>query len=196
MVEMVVEVVDHLYLLLDYFGEDSIFDCEQSSDSGHGLIIDFGLNAHPQGHSSHYFQYDASETPDVDDPWIFILLHLLEHLLVVVELVLEEDVVEYFRRHVLGSGHGELLEVGEEEAAAEVDEFDPADEADVPRVVLPLGPQQDVLCFEVGVHDVVAVDQEERLAHLHHQDLQLVLVLHHPGYQLLVHDLHPPSLTR
>lgn len=62
--------------------------------------------------------------------------------------------------------------------------------------LLPSQPEQDVFCLEVGVHDVVGVDEEERLADLHDEDAQFVLVLRHPMDQLLVLDLHRYGLTR
>ena len=59
-VEVVVEVADHFYLFLDYFGEDSIFDCEESCHAHVVFFLDFGLNAHPEGDAGHYLQDDAS----------------------------------------------------------------------------------------------------------------------------------------
>ena len=195
LVEVVVQVGDDFNLLLDDLGEDPVLDCEQARHP-RASVLYLGLYAHPKRYSCDDLQHDAAEAPDVDDPRILVPLHLLEHFLVVLELVLEEYVVEYLWWHVLGSGHGELFEVGEEEAAAEVDELDAADVADVPDVVLALGPEEDVLGLEVGVHDVVAVDQVQRLAHLHHQDPQLVLLRLHPLDQLLVHYLHHAASTR
>lgn len=45
------------------------------------------------------------------------------------------------------------------------------------------------------MHDVVAVYQVQGLAYLQHQDLQLVLILLHPVYQLLVDDLNRVKTT-
>lgn len=189
LIEVVVQVADDFNLLLDDLRKHPVLHRKQASHSRIPLLY-LCLDAHPQGHSRDDLQHNAPETPDIDDPGILVPLHLLEHLLVVLQLILEEYVVEYLRGHVLRSGHGELLEVGEEEAAAEVNQLDSADVADVPDVVLPLGAQQDVLGLEVGVHDVVAVYQVESLAYLHHQDLQLVLILPHPVDQLLVNYLY------
>jgi len=109
---------------------------------------------------------------------------------------LKEDVVEYLRRHVFGCCHGELFQVGEEEAASKINEFDSSDEADIAGVVFTFSSQEDVLCFEVGVDDVVGVDQKECLADLYHEDLQLVLVLYHTMDQLFVDDLNERMCTR
>lgn len=96
-------------MFLDYFGEDSILDREESGHAHVVFLLDFGLNAHPKRHPRDYLQDDAAEAPDVDGPGVFVLLHFGQHLLVVFQLVLEEDVVENFRRHVFGGRHGELL---------------------------------------------------------------------------------------
>lgn len=89
-----------------------------------------------------------------------------------------------------------MFEVGEEEAAAEVYEFNAADVADISDVVFSLCSKEDVLGLQVGVHDVVAVYQVQGLAYLQHQDLQLVLILLDPVYQLLVDDLNKAESTR
>jgi hypothetical protein len=195
-VEVVVQVVDHFHLFLYDFGEDSIFDCEEAGHSGNASFVNFGLYAHPQRHARYDLEYDAAQTPNIDDPRVFVLLHLLQHLLVVLQLVLEEDVVENLGRHVFGRCHGELLQVGEEEAASEIYEFHSSDEADIARVLFAFCSQEDVLCFEVGVDDVVGVDQEERLADLHHEDFEFVLVLHHSVDQLFVNYLSERKSTR
>jgi hypothetical protein len=158
-VEMIVQIANYFDLFLDYLGKNSIFDCEQTRNSGNIALLNGGFDAHPEWNSRYNLKDDATKTPNIDDPRILVSFHLGEHLLVVFELVLEEDVVEDFRRHVLGSGHGELLEVGKEETAAEVDELHSSDVA-APRTLLPLHPEQDVLSLEVGVHNVVAVDQQ------------------------------------
>lgn len=75
---------------------------------------------------------------------------------------MEENVVEDFRRHVFGGGHGKLFEVGEEEAAAEVDEFYSLDKGVSSTKVLSFsGFQQNVLGFKVRMDNVVAVDQKQ-----------------------------------
>ena len=75
-VEVVVEFADDFYLFLDYFGEDSIFDCEESCHAHVVFFLDFGLNAHPEGDAGHYLQDDASQTPYIYCPRVFVLLHL------------------------------------------------------------------------------------------------------------------------
>jgi len=82
MVEMVVKVTDYLYLLIDYFRKDSVFNCKQTSDSTWSLL-NASLYAHPKRNSSYYFKNNASKTPYVNNPWIFVFLHLFKHYLIV-----------------------------------------------------------------------------------------------------------------
>ena len=69
-------------------------------------------------------------------------------MLIILKLILEHDVVEYLRRHVLWSGHGELFQVCEQEAGAEVDEFELLDIGAL-GLEFALDLDQDVLGFEV-----------------------------------------------
>lgn len=72
-----------------------------------------------------------------------------------------------------------MLEIGEEETAAEVYELHPADVAAEAGAFFPARAEEDVLGLEVGVHDVVAIHQVQCLGDLHHEDFQLVLICHH-----------------
>jgi hypothetical protein len=168
---VVVQVANHIDLLLNNLGEDSIFDCEQASDPISAFFLYFGLDAHPERHACDDFKHDAAQTPDIDGPGIFILFHLLEHLFIIFQFVLEQNVVEDLRRHVFGCGHGELLEVGEEETAAEVDQLDSSDVVhSLSQFFFSAGLEQNVLSLEVGVDDVVAVYQKEGFDYFNHQN--------------------------
>ena len=104
-VEMVVQVADDFDLLLDYLGKHAVFDCKQARYFRDVLFFDPSLDAHPKGNASNDLQGDAAQAPHIDDPRVFVLLHLLQHFLVIVHLVLIEDVVQDLRRHVLRRGH-------------------------------------------------------------------------------------------
>ena len=59
MIEVVVEVVDHIDLFLDDLRKDPVLYCEQASGPQAILLLDLGLNAHPQWHTRHDLQHDT-----------------------------------------------------------------------------------------------------------------------------------------
>lgn len=188
-VKVVVEVADDVDLLLNDFGKDPVFDCKQSGDLV-APLLDPSVDAHPQRHPRHDFKHNAAETPDVDGPRVLVLFHFLQHFLVIVKLVLEENVVEDLGRHVLGCRHRKLLQVGEEETAAEVDELNPTNVVGSgPHFFFSSSFEQDVLGFEVGVHYVVAVHQKQSLHDLCYYGLQFCLVLSDVPDQIFVLNL-------
>jgi hypothetical protein len=63
-----------------------------------------------------------------------------------------DDVVEYFRRHVLRGGHRELRNILELETGPIVDQFG-FTQLEAVRFLLMLVLYQDVLGFEIRVHD-------------------------------------------
>ena len=109
---------------------------------------------------------------------------------------MEKNVVEDLWRHVLGSGHGELFEVGEEETAAKIDEFDPSDVVHArSHIFLSSGFEQNVLGFEVGVDDIVTVDEEECLDDFDHDNFEFGLVLPDPLDEIFVLNLNKQPFT-
>ena len=118
---MIVKVVNHIDLLLNYFGKNPIFNSKEPDHPVVTPFFNFGLNTHPERDSCYNLQHNTPETPNVNSPRIFVFVHFLQHLLIVLQLVLKEDVVQNLRRHVLWRGHRKLLEIGEEKAASEVD---------------------------------------------------------------------------
>lgn len=104
-VEMVVQVADDFDLLLDDFGKHAILYGKQTCYFRDVLLFNPGLNAHPKRNPSNDLQRDTAQTPHIDDPRIFVLLHLLQHFLIIIHLVLIEDVVQDLRRHVFRSSH-------------------------------------------------------------------------------------------
>ena len=159
-------------------------------------VLDPGIDTQPQRHASDYLENTAPKTPDVDGPGIFVPFHFLEHDLVVLQLVLEENVVKYFRGHVLRSGHGKLFKIGEQETATKVYELDSFDVGrSWSHILLPPCLKQNVLSLEVGVHNVMTVHEEEGLHYFDHQHFQLVLVITNFVNQVLILDLHEINIT-
>lgn len=60
MVEVVVEIADHIDLLLDDLGKDPVLDCEEPSHPQVVLLLDLGLNAHPQRHPRDYLKHNTA----------------------------------------------------------------------------------------------------------------------------------------
>ena len=61
---------------------------------------------HPEGNSNDYLQQHAAETPNVNGPWVAIVVHhFLVEVLLVFALVLVDDIVEDLGGHVFGGGH-------------------------------------------------------------------------------------------
>lgn len=149
MVEVVVQVADHFDLLLDNLRKHSVFDCEESSHSACPIFY-LGFDAHPERDSRYDFQNDAAETPDINNPWVFVLFHLFQHYLIILQFVLEKDVVKDFRGHVLRSCHGELLQICEEEAAAKINKFHSFDEVvSLSQLLSAARSQQNILSFQI-----------------------------------------------
>ena len=64
---------------------------------------------HPQGNPNDYLQQHTAKTPNVNGPWVAIVVHhFLVEILLVLALVLVDDIVEDLRRHVFGGSHREL----------------------------------------------------------------------------------------
>ena len=74
MVEMVIEIANDVDLLLDNLGKDSVLDGKQPGDFV-APLLDPRVDAHPQRHSRHNLKHNAAKTPDVDGPWVLVLLH-------------------------------------------------------------------------------------------------------------------------
>lgn len=109
---------------------------------------------------------------------------------------MKQDVVEDLGRHVLRSRHRKLLQVREKETAAEIDQLDSSNVGlACPHLFLAASLQQNVFGLEVGMDDVVAVDEEECLGDFHDQYLELVLVCPDSMDKVFVLDLLNPKVT-
>ena len=192
---MVVKVIDNFDLFLDYFGKNSVFDSKQTSNSS-SSILDSGIDTHPKRHPRNDFQNNTAKTPDIDGPWIFVHFHFLQHLFIIFKFILKKNVVEDLWGHVFGSSHGELFEIGEEETTAKIDKFNSSDVINTrSHIFLSSGSEENVLGFEVGMDDVVAVDEEECLDNFDHDNFKFSLVLSDPLDEIFVLNLNKPTFT-
>ena len=137
-------MLNNFNLFLDDLDENPIFDCKNASDSV-GTLRQLSGDAHPKRYSCQYFKNNAAQTPDIYNPGVFIAVHQGEHALIVLKLVLEKDIVEDLRWHVLRSGHGKLFEVSEQKTTTKIDKFNSLDISTFALAHV----EQDVLGFEV-----------------------------------------------
>ena len=64
-----------------------------------------------------------------------------------------------------------MFEIGEEETTAKIDEFDSSDVINTrSHIFLSSGSEEDILGFEVGMDDIVTVDEEECLDNFNHDN--------------------------
>ena len=104
LIQICVNVLDYLDLLLDDLLEYPTLNCKHSHRL-HPTVLDSRGQTHPQRHSRNYFQHNAAETPNIDDPTVLILLHFVKHQHIVLQFVLKQDIVENLRWHVFGGSH-------------------------------------------------------------------------------------------
>lgn len=91
-VDYQLEFLGHIDLLPDYFFKFSTLHSKKTL-SILASVVDFGFEGHPQRHTMHYLQHDASKRPDVNDPRMRILFDFFQQLLIVVEAILIQNVV-------------------------------------------------------------------------------------------------------
>ena len=104
-----VQILHDLQLLLDDLVEGSAFDGKQAvPDYLHVFLPYDRLETHPKRNPWDDLQQDTAKTPDVDDPRIVVLLHVLQELRDVLELIFVEDEVQDLRGHVFWGGHWKL----------------------------------------------------------------------------------------
>lgn len=143
-------------MFLDDLGEQPAFHSEQAfllAIGRTGFAGNKQRQAHPEGHSDYNFKQDAPKRENIHYPWIIVLGHdLLIEVLLILAFILVDDVVEYFRRHVLRGGHRELGNILELETGPIVDQFG-FTQLEAVRFLLMLVLYQDVLGFEIRVYD-------------------------------------------
>ena len=89
-----------------------------------------------------------------------------------------------------------MFEVGEEETTAKIDEFDSSDVVDTrSHIFFSSGSQEDVLGFEIGVNDVVTVDEKECLDYFDHDNFEFSLILPDSFDEIFVLNLNNSSFT-
>ena len=89
-----------------------------------------------------------------------------------------------------------MFEIGEEETTAKIDEFDSSDVINTrSHIFLSSGSEEDILGFEVGMDDIVTVDEEECLDNLNHDSFKFGLVLPDPLDEIFVLNLNKSSFT-
>lgn len=188
-----VEILHYIDLFFDNLVEKSPFDRKKPSSFDIRVFYP-SWETHPKRQTGYNLQNNTAKTPNIDNPRVFVLLHFVEHENVILELVLKKNVIENFWRHVLGSGHRELFQVGEQKTGTKVYQLELFDEGlvvrtRVPKTVFP-DLQQNVFSFQVTMNNIVAIDQMQSLANLDDQMLQLIDVLANPHNELLVLNLN------
>ena len=89
-----------------------------------------------------------------------------------------------------------MFEVGEKETTAKIDKFNSSDVVDTrSHILFSSGSEKDVLGFEVGMNDVVTVDEKECLDDLDHDNFEFCLILPDPLDEIFVLNLNKPSFT-
>lgn len=122
-----------------------------------------------------------------------IVVHdLLVEFFLIDSLILVYDIVEYFRGHVLGRGHGELRNITELEGGAIIYQLNLSDGA---AGSLSLHLQQDVFGLEVGVDHLAFAQKRQCTAYLKDQRREKTRLDGHRLVKRLVMDLHRPIIT-
>jgi hypothetical protein len=85
---------------------------------------------------------------------LIIADNLMIELLFILSLIFMDDIVQNFRWHVFGCGHGELRNVFEFEAGTVIDEFDLSEIEGVRLTVMQLVFYEYILCFEVRMDNL------------------------------------------
>lgn len=89
-----VQILHDLQLLLDDLVERSAFDGKQAVPNYlHIFLPDYRFETHPQRNPWNNLQQDTAKTPDIDDPRMVVLLHVLQELRDVLKLIFIEDEV-------------------------------------------------------------------------------------------------------
>lgn len=129
-----------------------------------------------------------------------IVLQKLQQFGCILKLILKQYVVEDLRRHILWSGHRKLFEVAKRKGTAIVDQFDLFYQGGVlisGHILLGLfdmlESNQDILCFEVGVHNFTLSEELEGSGDLHDDSAEFMLAVLNAVVQGFVDTLEPLS---
>lgn len=104
---------------------------------------------------------DTSQRPNINDPGMHILFDLHQKFFIIVEAILIQDVVQYLRRHVFGSRHRELFQVRHNKTRTKINNLHVFYK--VRKRFAVIQPKQNVFSLEIGVHDIVGVEEHQGL---------------------------------
>ena len=95
-------------------------------------------------------------------------------------LILKKNVIENLWRHVFRSSHRELPQIGEEKTASKIDKFQRSNVGVVGAESLSFASDEhNILCFEVRMDNIVAVDKGESFCNFSHKSDQFLLIGSH-----------------